>query len=703
MIELQCQACDSDYCSSSPHSKYCPACRKARHNVTRSQRTDRRKIVKPSRFVGVDGEGVTLPDGSHRYVLLTVGDNTPLTNNGEHLEWRQIFDYLYDCFLFDPKAIYVGYYLGYDFTQWLRTLPENRARMLLDSKAIISRQRRGANLPPFPVECFGWEFDTLGTRRFKLRPTGAKAWMTICDAGPFYQSSFLKAIDPAGWDHPIVSPEDYETILEGKQHRSTAVLDKDMMRYNITENRVMADLMKSLDDGFKACNIQLNRGQWFGPGQAAQAWLTAIKAPTGDEIRANTPADVLRAAQETYYGGWFEVFRHGPQPGITYEYDINSAYPSVIATLPDFRYGEWKQGRHGTHTMIRAATSSSLDYFGSMPHRLPDGRILRPRVTAGWYWAHELDAAIRAGVCSIEDIYEVWSFIPDSTRRPYLDIKELYHTRLNVGKNSPAGRALKLMYNSAYGKMAQSVGTPKFSSALTASLITSGTRTMILDAIATHPGGPASVLMVATDGIYFDSPHPTLPLSSTELGSWDVTEKTNLSIFMPGVYWDDRARERIRKGAGFSFKSRGINAADLASEISRIDSLWESIPDGRVELSQFPTVTLPIRFGMVTATEALVRGKWFTAGHVYSTEHGTGRERKLSANPCSKRYLAEKVNGVIKSTAWPFPYKGDMWSTPYANCFGAESESSESPEVDALIDGEGLNYTADIAELLYED
>src|SRR5690606_895113 len=107
-----------------------------------------------------------------------------------------------------------------------------------------------------------------------------------------------------------------------------------------------------------------------------------------------------------------------------------------------------------------------------------------------------------------------------------------------VGKNSSHGKAYKLIYNSAYGKMAQSIGNPKYSNPIYASLITTGCRTMITHAIATHPKKTKDLLMVATDGVYFRSPHPSLEIDKSRLGAWDESIKRNLTLFMPGIYWD---------------------------------------------------------------------------------------------------------------------------------------------------------------------
>ena len=121
--------------------------------------------------------------------------------------------------------IYVGFFLGYDFTQIFKTMPEDRAKQVFDNEAIEKRKAKeqlekyGKNRgrkrrpPPFPAEITApdgtrWQFDLLPPmRRLKIRPrpclrpecdkntrckhvSGLNSkkypWMWICDAGPFF-------------------------------------------------------------------------------------------------------------------------------------------------------------------------------------------------------------------------------------------------------------------------------------------------------------------------------------------------------------------------------------------------------------------------------------------------------------------------------------------------------------------------------------
>src|SRR6266849_847841 len=103
----------------------------------------------PTEFVCVDGEGITLPNGEHRYVLLGVGQQQISNPNG--LEWTECFEFLWSQFRKGSVA-YTGFFLGYDFVQMLKTLPEERARMLLTKEGRAKRQPRSAKRPmPFPV------------------------------------------------------------------------------------------------------------------------------------------------------------------------------------------------------------------------------------------------------------------------------------------------------------------------------------------------------------------------------------------------------------------------------------------------------------------------------------------------------------------------------------------------------------------------
>jgi hypothetical protein len=648
-----------------------PDCGRSRGRKRSSGKHQARRLIATHRdFIGVDGEGVTDPDGTHRYVLLTVG-NESLHRDGATLTTLEIFRFLYDQFERHPEAAFVGFYLGYDFAQWLRDLPAERAAMLLSTEGIAKRKRRIPHLPPFPVYHEGWEFDMLGMRRLRLRPSNpeGRPWLTVCDVGSFFQQSFLKAIDPAKSVSPIVTPEEYATIAAGKDGRSDHAFNEAMIRYNVLECEVLARLMAQQRDGLLAEGIKLRKNQWIGPGQAAQAWFNLIEVPKGSEVRERSSPAFRDAAREAYFGGWFEIFWHGPMPGTSWGYDINSAYPAFMATLPCLLHGRYQSSEETIRgyragalpfpatTLVKARLQGSHPVIGAALHRTPKGKVLRPHCTSGWYWLAEIEAAQRAGFIDRIDISERRWYEPCTICKPPLaPIADLYLGRLAVGKNTPAGRAKRLVYNSAYGKNAQSVGEPTYANAIYASMITAGCRTMILDAIAAHPRGARDLLMVATDSVTFRSPHPALDLDDQRLGAWSESRYENQTYFMPGVYWDDATRSRLASGDDPVLKSRGISAGDLARRINVIDRAW-----GRYERDGWPRLVLPIRFQLVSPRQALARGKWELCGTVVRDG-----KRIINSDPSSKRHA------VRPGRSRPIHRLTVEASTPYERRFGEE-------------------------------
>lgn len=288
--------------------------------------------------------------------------------------------------------------------------------------------------------------------------------------------------------------------------------------------------------------------------------------------------------------------------------------------------------------------------------------------------------AMRAGILDSFRVDESVEYERCTCPCPFRAIRELYEDRLKVGKNTPRGKSSKLVYNSSYGKTAQSVGNPVFACAIYASLITSQCRTKILEAIAAHPKGTRDVLMVATDGIYFRSRHPALDIDPARLGAWDETPKRNMCLFMPGLYWDDAAREQVRNLAAedqiFKFKSRGVPAKDLAKHILKIDELFKRWKPG----DTWPTATLSINFSMVSPKQALERNKWNTCGSVSTTE-----TRDINSDPELKRHAARFEDGVIVTS--PHQRSDELESTPYQRFFGDDLETNSAE--DAAINPEG--------------
>jgi hypothetical protein len=740
------------------------------------------------KFMAIDGEGFMDDDGIHRYKLLGIGQDQ--LSNDYGLGFDEIMTFLYDHY--EKDTAYIGFFLDYDFTQWLKNLPENRARMLLTIEGKAKRKRKvkgDHSIAPHPVEYDEWQFDLLGYKRFRLRPKMCncpvascpckpkRPWMYICDVGGFFQTSFLNVINPSAWPEPIVTQEEFDTILEGKAQRSSAMLDSDTALYNRLENEVLERVMTVYANGLEAIDVRLTASKWFGPGQAAQEWMRG-RAPKRTVVEEAVPQWFRDMAQWSYYGGWFELMMHGIIPGKTHEYDVNSAYPAIIAELPCLIHATYTRGigkpmvLPGELCLVKAWVWSQPPnrtdqyhynpkkmHIGAMLHRMPDGSILRPSSTQGWFWWHELEAAKRAGCITriSDDRFFEWAKFtpgqcpPDCHPNPMREVRSLYNQRLAVGKDSPMGKGAKTVYNSDYGKFAQSIGSPLYGNPIYASLITAGCRIMILDAIATHPKGKSNVAMVATDAVYFLDEHPELPLSD-KLGEWEHKIKRNLTLFKPGFYWDDTTREQIAAGKTPVFKARGIPAASFKHEIARVDAQFRKwtrddngkcLPHGRtpdiLEPIQFrrteervsnhgtwPSVSFQPGFCMTTALQALMQNNWKLAGTV--TEGENTEPLTQNAWPGMKRtnayseesrerdkygfdseYKVYRSEPVTLGPKWWctrrlgifHPEESELYiSTPYEKRFGSDDPFSDESRQQSGISPDG--YVSDaFTDILY--
>lgn len=466
--------------------KYCSEHKGASRHHARTVKRDAHDI----KFIMVDGEG-TGEGADHKYILLGCGDQQLERPDG-FTDITEIFEFLYEQFKANPGACFAGYYLGYDYNMWLRLLPRDRAYYLLSPAGRAKRQRvckctnartcKHKRLAPHPVEYKGWQFDVLGFKRLRFRPKtctcreatckceGKAAWMYINDSGPFFQASLVSVIDPAKWQAPIVSPDEFALIIKGKSSRGTAGLDDNMRMYNRLENDIGARLLGELNRGFTSAGIRLNKKQWFGPGQAAQAWMRADgKLEVATAAVRKLPKTLRDCIIATYYGGWFEIPCHGVIPGITWEYDLNSAYPAIASRMPCL-CGTWTRGKgpppkrlghqwltSGKPSPLRlchVAVSGRSPYLGPLPYRGKDGSVYRPRHTKGWYWQHEIDAAKRAGLISDVTYFEWHEYQPCDHKPPLRALAGLYEGRQRIGKDTPAGKAYKLVYNSVYGLLA---------------------------------------------------------------------------------------------------------------------------------------------------------------------------------------------------------------------------------------------------------
>lgn len=561
-------------------------------------------------FVGIDGEGfnIVTPEGVHHvYALLRAGERPLHSKSGEPLTTLQCLQFISEL---PPNYIYVGYFFDYDVTMILRGMPAERIYRLLHPELRTRFIKTTGMWVTRPLDYEGFQIDYRAGKEFKVRrflKTGPNNkpmyshYVTINDVGSFFQCAFIKSLTE--WD--IGTPEQREMIGDGKAKRGSHIsLDADTIKYNALE----IDLLEKLMEKFRGVchDLGIKPRRWQGPGQLAEALLKKHGVIKTEDLKL--PPELLSAATAAYYGGRFETGAVGTVQGPIYAYDINSAYPDAIRKLPCLIHGGWeiypwkKDGRvtarpygaekpdsnqrervlYLAHGQFEVKIEHNPRYYG-FPFRNEHGGILYPSSGRGWYWSIEIEAAIHQTFRIDRDM---WVYTSQCDCTPFDWVPPLYIERQRL-KETDMGGVLKLILNSLYGKMCQSVGHPTYANPIYASLITAFTRVK-LSSLMHYIPPPASkapskaprqtkgnyeclccnVLMVATDAVFTTTPlhlkapielhgysnvisgiRPIMVTPNNELGGWDFEEHSSIHIIMPGVYF---------KGDGNTPKTRGV-------------------------------------------------------------------------------------------------------------------------------------------------
>ena len=125
-----------------------------RHNHSKWQ-TDATYLSRG--FVAWDGEGITDPDGSHRYVMLAVKSDTDGDYMGavRGLGTAQIFDFVLATAEREAGSIHVIYGGGYDFNMWMRDISNRYCHVFTRTSTRRGTVTGSGGDPVSPSTCAG--------------------------------------------------------------------------------------------------------------------------------------------------------------------------------------------------------------------------------------------------------------------------------------------------------------------------------------------------------------------------------------------------------------------------------------------------------------------------------------------------------------------------------------------------------------------
>lgn len=611
-----------------PPGSYAALKRAANRNVTRRTANG---IPIPSfgtrPFVGVDGEGGNIVEAGrkhHVYTLLRAGSRELFNSDGSALSSHQCLDFLSRL---EPGNIYVAFYFDYDVTMILRDLPQERLDRLFHAEKRVMKHNPGGH---WPVDIGRFQVDYMRGKEFKVRRNEGTEeapnytnWVVVSDVGSFFQCTFVRALRQ--W---FTEPS-YERMIvrieEGKAMRSEfEELTSHTREYCGLEIKMLELLMSRFREMCAGVNIR--PAKWQGPGNLVAAVMRREGFPRNKDIPLwGTPMGnlVMGMANAAYYGGRFEAGVIGNIQGPIYQYDINSAYPSVYRQLPCLVHGQWHPVNSSTSHLLRDDVlwvgrigfdhKPNVHYCG-FPVRAKDGTIVFPRQGRGIYWSHEIQAALPY----LADWHFSNGFVYERKCgcEPFDWVYAIYEERKRIGKGGK-GIPLKLVLNSTYGKLCQSIGTAPYANPIWASLITSYVRATLYSAAmdsrdSSQPG--LGTLMLATDGIFTLDERPLL--IGSKLGEWEATTHDNMFVVQSGLYFIGDKMPKTRGTPGVRIQAMEHQFRnEWSNYIRRVES-WKSDDD-----FSNCSVDVPVT-NFVSLSLALARGKPGTAGEWVAQDKG---------------------------------------------------------------------------------
>jgi hypothetical protein len=582
----------------------------------------------------------------------------------QKLGTMEMLEYIIDVASRNPFAIHVGYGFRYDANMIVQFLPEKLiARLWTNGEARFGRWYiRWVPGKMFTVSRRGEKWHAKRNKKDKVS-------VTIYDYSSFFGGSkFITSAEEILRES--LSEEDRDTIQHGKDARGQNTWEDldEVLYYWKAEIQLIRRTFETFRDVM--CKAGFPLREWYGPGALANfinARHEIRPKLCGVQITSGLlPNAVHEASKRAFSGGRFELFQAGRTVGPIYAVDINSAYPYALTMIPSFAEGtgEWVHVENPTHIerfgfyriAYHAPNSSPFD-TRPMPLFWRDnlGLISFPNRVQGWYASPEARMVNGAPGARIS---EGWVWRSPESDFPWQFLREMYQTRMRLGKSNLLSIPFKLGPNSLYGKYAQTVGwdrekklPPKSHALPVAAWITSFTRAKLWSVIRQIP---ERVIAVETDSVFFTGDPSDIDLQiGDELGQWSIKEYEELVYIQSGMYHTKQG------GEWTGTKSRGLSRAEYPFEKAR-DYLSGLVPGEEWRENPLKLTTKPRFIGA---------GAAINSAAPFKTQHcaWVPQKRELTLGETGKRRHAAAACQACQHGESP-------WDAPHRLVIGTRSD-----------------------------
>jgi len=379
-------------------------------------------------------------------------------------------------------------------------------------------------------------------------------------------------IDYANWVNRCIEFQKELYTLEEMEEYLNKNID-DIGKYCQLDADLTLQLAGYMEKGFLGVNIPFDK-----PMSQAKIAEEFIKNRAPYPMVPESMEHIHDLARLTYHGGIFETLQRGMFEDEIYDYDINSAYPCTMSTLPhwgngkftpvetqtdNIKYGWYKVKFNCRWIPYEDRENPYLEKFSigegaEQEYVLNNKRIVYPegertqfitRIELDFLIKNHFKHKVLGGV--------EWEQNKRRFDSPFNWMEETFYKRLEIKNNNSEDMrqyALKITLNSSYGKTAQQ---EPFIGALTnffyASYITADTRIKLAQIAEDNP---KNVIDIATDGICLNKPVKGLKVGEN-LGEY------KLSIFPKALFIGSGIRQMFyekpdKKGNTYETFARGL-------------------------------------------------------------------------------------------------------------------------------------------------
>jgi len=394
----------------------------------------------------------------------------------------------------------------------------------------------------FRCKILGYSIHYIEERKLSIRK--GKHSVNFFDIAQFYSGSLIES-----YKKNIAKqlPEHYESM---KEQRQDFTLDyykrhkKKIRKYCIDDCILTAQLAEHWVDMFYRA-FEFYPSHWISSGYLAEKVLInhGVNVSRFEDI----PIEVQDLAWNCYVGGRIELVERGYTKH-AFVYDINSAYPYAMTTIPEPTKGTWVQSKQ--------LDPKALLGFFKIKCNIPEtkhispfffkvrGKIIFP---VGEFVTYAtLDELKSCEDSSWYEIIDSWQYLDPYPFYPFRRIiEEFYAKRQQLKRDKdPLELPIKVILNSMYGKTAQTTDnkTGNMFNPVLASTITGKCRAMLYQTIIQNDM-ERDVLFMYTDSI---ATRKKLNLNSKTLGLFSQDFEGSIYSLQSGFYAKNGKFERSR-------------------------------------------------------------------------------------------------------------------------------------------------------------